>query len=101
MALVAPAGAAEAAVDVVAADLCRAAAAPRGRGAPLLHDEGREQGKRCGNSNIYPHKRTRVTVHDMINVELRFLLEKVRNCQDHFTQSSTALPFRGAAWSAG
>ena len=97
MALVAPAGGA--AVVVVAADLRRAAAAPRGRGAPLLHDEGREQGKRCGYSN--PHKRTRVTVHDTINVELRFLLEKIRNCQDHFTQSSTALPFRGAAWSAG
>ena len=77
MALVAPAGgAAGAAVVVVAADLRRAAAAPRGRGAPLLHDEGREQGKRCGYSNTYPHKRTRVTVHDMINVELRFLLEK-------------------------
>ena len=51
MALVAPAGAAgAAAVVVVAADLRRAAAAPRGRGAPLLHDEGREQGKRCGYS---------------------------------------------------
>ena len=78
MALVAPAGGAagDDAVDVVAADLRRAAAAPRGRGAPLLHDEGREQGKSCGYSNIYPHKRTRVTVHDMINVELRYLLEK-------------------------
>ena len=81
MALVAPAGGAagDDAVVVVAADLRRAAAAPRGRGAPLLHDEGREQGKSCGYSdrrNIYPHKRTRVTVNDMINAELRFLLEK-------------------------
>ena len=56
MALVAPAGAAGDAA-VVAADLRRAAAAPRGRGAALLHDEGREQGKSCGysdSSNIYP-----------------------------------------------